>query len=52
MFDGSLLATWDTKCLPTRVTGFGWFIVILAFLADLSTHAAASQARRREASAR
>ena len=31
------------------VTGFGWFIVIFAFLVDLSTHAAASQARRREA---
>jgi hypothetical protein len=34
------------------VTGFGWFIVILAFVADLSTHAASAQARRREASAR
>ena len=34
------------------VTGFGWFIVILAFVADLSTHAASAQARRRETSAR
>ena len=43
---------WAVAYQPhTGVTGFGWFIVILAFLADLSTHAAASQARRREASA-
>jgi hypothetical protein len=33
----------------TGVTGFGWFLVIFAFLVDLSTHAAASQARRRNA---
>ena len=35
----------------TGVTGFGWFIVILAFLVDLSSYGAASQARRRRATA-
>ncbi len=32
------------------VTGFGWFIVILAFLADLSTLAGGAQARRQRSS--
>jgi hypothetical protein len=30
----------------TGVSGFGWFLVILAFLADISTHAGAARARR------
>ena len=36
----------------TGVTGFGWVIVVFAFLVDMSTHAAASRARRRDATAR
>lgn len=28
------------------VTGFGWFVVLLALLVDLSTHAGSAQARR------
>lgn len=31
------------------VSGFGWVLVVAAFLVDLSTHAGASQARRRRA---
>jgi hypothetical protein len=30
-----------------KVSGFEWFIVILAFLADLSSHAQSSRARTR-----
>jgi len=33
------------------VNGFGWFLVIFGFVVDLSTHAAASQARRRREAA-
>jgi hypothetical protein len=44
---------WALAYQPHKgVTGFGWFIVILAFLADLSAWGAASQARRRDAAAR
>ena len=57
-FLGFFLLPWTTlayACMwslgTDRVSGFEWFIVILAFLADLSTHAAASQARRRQATA-
>ena len=31
------------------VTGFGWFLVIFAFLVDISSYGAASRARRRDA---
>jgi hypothetical protein len=31
------------------VTGFGWFVVILAFLGDLTTHVGSAQARRSRA---
>lgn len=31
------------------VSGFGWVLVVAAFIADLSTHAGTSQARRRRA---
>lgn len=34
------------------VSGFGWFLVVLGFLADLSTHAGAAQARRDRAAVR
>ncbi|MFZ4518492.1 MAG: hypothetical protein ACOYOP_08885 [Microthrixaceae bacterium] len=33
------------------VKGVGWFLVILAFLADLSTHAAAARSRREQRAA-
>ena len=33
------------------VSGFGWILVVAAFIVDLSTHAGASQARRRRATA-
>ncbi len=33
------------------VSGFGWFIVIFAFLMDIGTHAASAQTRRDERSA-
>lgn len=39
---------WAVAYAPRQgVTGFGWFIVVLAFMADLSTHVNAAQARRR-----
>jgi hypothetical protein len=41
---------WSWCYAPVRgVTGFGWFIVILAFIADISTHVGAAQARRQKA---
>lgn len=33
------------------VTGFGWFVVVFAFVVDLSTHAGSSQARREQRAA-
>jgi hypothetical protein len=51
-FLGFLLLPWTTLAwtilyAPVRgVTGFGWFLVILAFFADLATHHRASEARR------
>jgi hypothetical protein len=42
---------WSVAWAPVGgVSGFGWFLVILAFLADLSTHAGAAQARRQQRS--
>ena len=39
---------WAIAYAPREgVTGFGWFIVILAFLVDLSTLAGGAEARRR-----
>jgi len=31
------------------INGFGWFVVIFAFVVDLSSYGAASQSRRRNA---
>ena len=51
-FVGFLFLPWTTLAwtfsyAPARgVTGFGWFIVILAFVVDISTHVGSSQARR------
>jgi hypothetical protein len=43
---------WAVCYAPVRgVTGFGWILVIFAFLVDLSTLAGASQARQRDARA-
>jgi len=44
---------WALVYAPVKgVTGFGWVIVVFAFLADISTHVASSQARsRRDAAA-
>ena len=43
---------WALAYAPDRgVRGFGLVLVVFAFLVDLSTHAAASRARRRPASA-
>jgi hypothetical protein len=39
---------WSLCYEPHRgVTGFGWFIVVFAFIVDIWTHVASSQARRR-----
>lgn len=49
---GFILLPWTTVAwalvyAPERgVTGFGWVIVVFAFIVDLSTHAGSSQARR------
>jgi hypothetical protein len=38
---------WAVVYAPVRgVTGFGWFIVIFAFVVDIMTHVGTSQARR------
>jgi hypothetical protein len=38
---------WAVVYAPVRgVTGFGWFLVILAFLMDIGTHVGSAQARR------
>ncbi len=38
---------WALVYAPVRgVTGFGWVIVVLAFIADISVHVGSSQARR------
>src|SRR5215207_1505145 len=38
---------WAVAYAPIRgVTGFGWFVVIFAFVADLMTHVGSAQARR------
>jgi hypothetical protein len=43
---------WAIAYAPrSGVSGFGWFIVTLAFLADLMTHVGAAQARRQRAAA-
>lgn len=43
---------WAVAWAPiTEVSGFGWFLVILGFLADISTHAGAARARRDQAAA-
>jgi hypothetical protein len=49
---GFLFLPWTTLAWAfcyapiSGVTGFGWFLVILAFLVDLSTIAGSTQARR------
>ena len=51
-FLGWLFLPWTTLAwavvysVPEGVTGFGWFLVILAFVIDITTHIGASQARR------
>ena len=51
-FLGFLFLPWTTLAwaiayAPIRgVTGFGWFIVILAFIVDVMTHVGSAQARR------
>lgn len=51
-FLGFLFLPWTTLAwafsyAPVRgVTGFGWFIVILAFVIDISSYLGSSQARR------
>jgi hypothetical protein len=43
---------WAVVYAPVRgVTGFGWFLVILGFLVDISTHVGSAQARRQRAAA-
>jgi hypothetical protein len=38
---------WAVAYAPIRgVTGFGWFIVIFAFVIDVMTHVGSAQARR------
>jgi hypothetical protein len=40
---------WSWMYAPVRgVTGFGWFLVILAFIADLSTYAGSAQSRNKQ----
>ena len=54
-FLGFLFLPWTTLAWAlayqphTGVTGFGWFVVIFAFVVDLSSYGAASQSRRRNA---
>jgi hypothetical protein len=56
-FIGFLFLPWTTLAwswcyAPVRgVTGFGWFIVILAFVVDISTHIGSAQARRQKRNA-
>ena len=52
-FLGFFLLPWTTLAYavmwsagPNEVTGFEWFIVILAFLADLGSYAASNDQRR------
>jgi hypothetical protein len=43
---------WAIAYAPrSGVSGFGWFVVILAFVVDLMTHVGAAQARRQRAAA-
>ena len=53
-FLGFFLLPWTTLAwawmyAPVRgVTGFGWFLVILAFIADLSTYAGSAKSRQQQ----
>lgn len=53
-FVGFLFLPWTTLAwavvyAPVRgVTGFGWFLVILAFVVDVGTHIGSAQARREQ----
>ena len=41
---------WAVAYAPVRgVTGFGWFLVVFAFVVDVMTYASGSQARRQRA---
>jgi hypothetical protein len=41
---------WAVAYAPVRgVTGFGWFLVIFAFVADITTYVSGRQARRQQA---
>ncbi len=43
---------WAAAYAPRQgVTGFGWFIVIFAFLVDIGTHVGAAEARTQRAAA-
>ncbi len=52
---GWILLPWTTLAWAVAyaprdgVTGFGWFVVIFAFLVDLMTHLGSAQARRERA---
>jgi hypothetical protein len=40
---------WAVAYAPVRgVTGFGWFVVIFAFVVDIMTYAGGRQARRQQ----
>jgi hypothetical protein len=40
---------WAWMYAPVRgVTGFGWFLVILGFIADLSTYAGSAKSRQQQ----
>ena len=53
-FLGFLLLPWTTLAFswmyaPVRgVTGFGWFLVILGFIVDLSTYAGSAKSRQQQ----
>ncbi len=43
---------WAVAYAPVRgVTGFGWFVVGLGFVVDISTHIGSAQARRQQQAA-
>jgi hypothetical protein len=54
-FIGFLFLPWTTLAWTvayapiTGVTGFGWFVVILGFVFDISAYAGSAQARRQRA---
>lgn len=46
------LLAWAVAYAPVKgVTGFGWFLVIFAFIVDLSAYSASARARRSQPAA-